>query len=227
MILVAEAGNRTQFAADLAAMHQQRKAVFVDRAGWKVPVVADLEIDRYDLLEDTLYLLAKEEPCGPLLASARLLTTSGPHLMQDLYPASSRAALPTGPGVWEASRFCTAPGVGGRSRRLVLLWEIICGVMELGLAAGIDQVIFAANRALLPLALECGWEARTLGPTMSDGDDEVTAVAAAITPEGLRNVRHRHDIAEPVIHSLAALGRASRSTPAPPQLGAPEHASAR
>ena len=227
MILVVDSGSRRHFATDLAVMHCQRKAVFVDRAGWKVPVVADLEIDRYDLLDDTVYLLAKEEPHGPLLASARLLETAGPHLMQDLYPGRYRAALPSGPGVWEVSRFCTAPGIGGRSKRLGLLWEVICGVMELGLAQGIAQVIFAANRALLPLALECGWETRIVGPTLSDGNDEVTAVAAAITPAGLRNVRDRHQVPDPVLRPLDATERTAESTPVRPTLAPPAQASAR
>ena len=226
MIFVVDGENRRHFTADIAAMHYQRKAVFVDRAGWKVPVVADLEIDRYDLLEDTIYLLAKDEPRGPLLASARLLRTTGPHLMEDLYSASYRAALPCGPKVWEVSRFCTVPGIGGRGRRLGFLWQIICGVMELGLAQGIEQAIFAANRALLPLALACGWEARIVAPTMSDGDDEVTAVAAAVTPHGLRNVRARHDIPDPVVRAADAMNRDSASDPVRSRLNSSARASA-
>jgi len=199
MILVIDGGNRRYFAGDLTAMYCHRKAVFVDRAGWNLPVVADQEIDRFDRLEDTLYLLAKDEPYGPVLASARLLTTTGPHLMRDLYPASYPAVLPSGPTVWEVSRYCTAPGLGGRRRRLGLLWETICGIMETALEHGVEQLIFAANRALLPLALECGWDARTVGPTISDGGDEVTAVVAEITSEGLRRVRNRHAIPAPII----------------------------
>lgn len=199
MIFVVDAGSRRHFAADLTAMHCQRKTVFVDRAGWKVPVVAGQEIDRYDLLQDTRYLLAKDAPKGPVLASARLLTTTGPHLMRDLYPASYRAALPSGPTIWEVSRYCTAPGIRGRSTRLRLLWEITCGVMETALEHDIDRVIFAANRALLPHTLECGWEARAIGPATKDGNDEVTAVVAAITADGLRNLRHRQSISGPVI----------------------------
>lgn len=34
---------------------------------------------------------------------------------------------------------------------------------------------------------------------MSDGSDEVAAVVVAITPDGLRSVRDRHDAPEPVI----------------------------
>jgi len=199
MILVIDGGNRRYFGEDLAAMYCHRKAVFIDRAGWNLPVVAGQEIDRYDLLEDTVYLLAKEEPYGPVLASARLLTTTGPHLMRDLYPASYRAALPSGPTVREASRYCTAPGIGGRGKRLHLLWEIICGILETALDQGITQIIFAANSALLPLALECGWNAKIIGPTLTDGNDEITPVVAAVTPGGLRNVRTLHGIPEAVI----------------------------
>jgi hypothetical protein len=71
--------------------------------------------------------------------------------------------------------------------------------METALLYGIDQVIFAANRALLPLALRSGWQARTLGPTLPDDRDQVTAAAALITPEGLRCVRERHDLPVPVM----------------------------
>lgn len=199
MIFVVHATNRSHFAADLAAMHRQRKIAFVDRAGWKIPVVADREVDRYDLSEDTVYLLAMDEPNGPVLASTRLLTTIGPHLMRDLYPTSYQAALPFGPTTWEISRFCTAPGIRARSKRLSLLWETICGIMETALGRGIIQLIFAANRALLPLALECGWAAKTIGPTINDGNDQVTPVVALITPDGLRAVRDRYGVPEPVI----------------------------
>jgi N-acyl-L-homoserine lactone synthetase len=198
MIFFVDAADRASFAADIVSMHRQRKAVFVDRARWKVPVIADQEVDRFDLLEHTLYLLAKDGPDGPLLASVRLLPTSGPHLMQELYCECHRKGLPSGCTVWEASRFCTSPQVTSRSRRLNLLWQIICAVMEKALPRGIERVIFAANRALLPLALQCGWDASIVGPTRKDGDDEFTAVAAAMTMQGLKNVRERHGIAAPI-----------------------------
>jgi N-acyl-L-homoserine lactone synthetase len=197
MIFVVNSENRQLFQADLAAMHRHRKTVFVDRIGWKIPVIKDMEIDRYDQ-DDTMYLLAKAEPDSELLASVRLLSTVGPHMMSDLFAAMCRGATPRGPSIWEVSRFCTAPELQGRYTRVELLWQIICGVMETALLYGVDQLIFAANRALLPLALACGWQASTLGPTMRDGDDEVTAVTAAITPDGLRRVRERHGIAVPV-----------------------------
>jgi acyl-homoserine lactone synthase len=198
MIFIANAENRGLFETDLAEMHRQRKSVFVDGAGWTLPVISDWEVDGYDR-EDTIYLLAKDQSEGALFASVRLLTTTGPHLMGDLFAKACRNGVPRGPTTWEVSRFCTAPVIRDRSARLRLLWEIICGVMETALVYGIDQVIFAANRSLLPHALDCGWEARILVPTVRDENGEVTAVAAVVAPEGLRLVRERHQIPVPVI----------------------------
>jgi acyl-homoserine lactone synthase len=206
MIFIVNAENRRLFEFELLEMHRQRKTIFVDRIGWRVPIVADMEIDQYDR-EDTTYLIAKTEASGPVLASARLLSTLGPHLMLDLFRDSSRSHTLRGPAIWEVSRFCAAPAVRSRRARINWLWEIICGVIETALLFGIERVTFAANAALLPLAIGCGWDATQLGPTMRDGDDEVTPVAVAITPEGLRNVRHRFRIGAPVTRFLTPATR--------------------
>jgi N-acyl-L-homoserine lactone synthetase len=198
MVFIANTENRCLFGPDLEEMHRHRKVVFVDRAGWQIPVLADRETDAYDRT-DTMYLLAKDTPDGGLQASVRLLTTTAPHLMSDLFAAACRGGVPRGPNIWEVSRFCTAPMIQGRARRLKLLWEMICAVMETALVYGIDRVVFVANRALLPLAIGCGWDARALGATLRDAGDEITAVVAAITPEGLRRVRERYSVPAPVI----------------------------
>lgn len=208
MIVVINAENRRLFEADLSEMYRQRKTVFVDRAGWKIPVVADQEIDCYDR-EDTIYLLSKEELDGALLASVRLLPTTRPHLMGDLFATACQDAPPHGPTIWEVSRFCTNPDLPGRGIRLALLWEIICGVMETSLLYGIEKVIFVANRALLPLALTAGWEVRKLGETLRDEDDDLTAVTAVISTAGLGRVRHYHGIAIPAIRFPASAPRCS------------------
>lgn len=198
MIFVVNAENYRLYQADLVQMYRQRKAVFVDRARWEIPVIGDMEIDAYDR-GDTIYLLAKDGPDGQVLASVRLLTTTGPHLMCELFDTAGREGMPRGATVWEASRFCTAPGIWGRSGRHALLWEIICGVIETGLLYGIDEVIFTASRALLPLALHCGWEVRPLGRGLREPDDEITALAASITTASLCRVRDLHCVPIPAI----------------------------
>jgi acyl-homoserine lactone synthase len=198
MVFIANAENRCLFGPDLEEMHRQRKVVFVDRAGWQIPVLADRETDAYDRT-DTVYLLAKDQPDGCLLASSRLLTTMAPHLMSDLFAATCRDGVPRGPTIWEVSRFCTAPVIRDRARRLQLLWEMSCAVMETALVYGIEQVVFVASRALLPLTMACGWDARALGASVREAGDEITAVIAAITPAGLRRARERFNVPAPAI----------------------------
>jgi N-acyl-L-homoserine lactone synthetase len=101
--------------------------------------------------------------------------------------------------VWEISRFCPCPTLVSRRDRLGLLWQIICGCLETALRFGIEQLTLVANRSLRPLALNCGWDAVSLGATRPDRHDEVTAIAVAVTHAGLRRVQNRFGITGPVL----------------------------
>ena len=198
MVLIINAENRPLFEPELIAMHRQRKALFVDECGWNVPVVGDLEIDRYDDAATT-YLLAKAGPeSREVLGSVRLLPTTTAHLMSDLFGHACHANVPRGPQTWEVSRLCISARIRSRRLRLAVLWEMIGAVMETALLFGVGQVTFVANAALLPLALGCGWRADVLGPTLPDGNDQITAVAARVTTGALRNVRRRFGVVAPV-----------------------------
>jgi acyl-homoserine lactone synthase len=193
MIFIVDATNRMGFATDLLQMHRHRKAVFVDGLGWNIPVVDHFEFDRYDR-DDTLYLLAKHDANGPVLASARLLPTIQPHLMIDLFRSACSGHIPCGPSIWEASRFCVSPAVKSRRERVLLFGEIICGIIETAAFHQVEQVTFSVNAASLPLTLTCGWKAQRLGPTLPDGADQLTAIVANIDAEGLAKVRRRFRI---------------------------------
>lgn len=197
MIFIVTAENRALFARDLQLMHRQRKAAFVDRLGWRVPVTNGAEIDAFDRA-DTTYLLCKDSAHGALLASARLLPTTGPHLMRELFAHTCTAPAPSGASVWEVSRFCTSAQLPAGRSRAALLLEIMCGVVETALLFDVEEIIFTANAALLPHALNCGWSARRLGPTLTDGRDQMTAVAALMTPQAMRALRGRLGVAGPV-----------------------------
>ena len=200
MIHIVNAENRAIFAADLHAMHRQRKAVFVDGLGWNVPVQGEQEVDAYDR-HGTIYLLA-HDASGDLIGSARLLPTTSPHLMSDHFAHLCQKGVLHGVHTWEASRFCPSLALTHR-QRLALLWRIFAAVMETSLLFGIDQAVFTANAALLPLALRAGWQAWCLGPTLPDGSDSVTAIAVEITLDGLRTLRSRFGIDGPVTRFIA------------------------
>ena len=87
--------------------------------GQDLRVVDDLR-DAYDR-DDTRYLIARERGTRPLRASARLLPTTAPHLMGDLFAHTCPGGPPAGDTVWEASRFCTAFPAGMRIERVGLV----------------------------------------------------------------------------------------------------------
>ena len=162
MVFIVNAENRHWFERDLLEMHQQRRRVFVEGLGWPLPLDGAMESDQYDG-EDVIYLLVKDDPGARLRASVRLLRTDRPHPLLDLFQGLCDSGVPQGTDVWEISRFCTNPGLTSRRDRLALLWEIICGSLETALLFDIERLTFVANRALRPLALNCGWEVLPLG----------------------------------------------------------------
>lgn len=169
------------------------KTLWADRATPSVRGTCDL--DDY-CCGETMYLLSKAQPEGRMLASARLLPTTGPRLMNYPFAASYGEPLSRGPTVWEVSSSFASSKL--REMQLGLLWEVICGVMEAALLYGIQEVIFSTDRALLPLALNCGWDARALDPILRSEMNEVTAVAVEVTAAGLSAVRGRHGVPAPM-----------------------------
>ena len=203
MIFIVNTENRSFFAADLLAMHDQRRSIFIDRLRWPLPSDAGGERDQYDR-DDTIYLLAKSHIRGDILASARLLPTTGPHLLSDHFSHACSNVPPRGDTVWEASRFCPNPEITSSRRRIELFSEIVGGIMECALLYGVTRVTFTANRALLPLALKSGWRATTMGPTLRDGNDTITAVCASITVAGLERVKARIRCSGPLTRLVTA-----------------------
>ena len=190
--------NRHLFEAELTRMHLHRRQVFVDRLGWTLPVTNGLEIDRFDT-PDTSYLLITDPADGHLLGSARLIPTDRPHLMDALFADLCTGGVPRGPQIWEVSRFCTDPAIEDRARRLAVLEELFCGLMESALLFGYERLTFVIGMALVPHVIACGWDVSPLGMPRSDGDDKIAAFSVNVTPPGLRNVREYAGITRPVI----------------------------
>ncbi len=105
-------GNHT-----LRAMFEDRKRVFVDLLKWDVPVLdGRFEIDQFDDSHATYLIIADED--GDHLGSARLLPTTRPHILRSLFADLCAAPPPTGPQVYEITRFCLSRRQSAAERRL-------------------------------------------------------------------------------------------------------------
>jgi acyl-homoserine lactone synthase len=194
--------NREIYRRELLEMHAHRKRVFVDELAWPLVCDGELEFDEFDTAS-AIYLL-NLAPDGRLLASARLLRTDEPHLLDTVFPQLCGGAPPRGANIWEATRFCPSAEIQSPHQKRVLLGEIIAGILEAGLLFGVTDVTYVAGAALKPLALAAGWTVRPLGPSQRYERDRVTACVASIDAAGLRRVRELHDLKAPLLRYLPA-----------------------
>src|SRR5947208_322813 len=107
MIRIVTKDNAERYVSNLLQMHRIRKTVFKDRLGWDVTVRGDVEIDEYDALGPS-YLLSIDS-FGTLNGCVRLLPTTGPNMLRDIFPSFvTKASVPCCERVWEASRFAVS-----------------------------------------------------------------------------------------------------------------------
>ena len=85
MLLVVGQENRNREHVALRSMFAARKRIFVDLLKWDLPVLAGrFEVDQFDDPHAT-YLIVTDKDGGHL-ASARLLPTTRPALLDGLFP---------------------------------------------------------------------------------------------------------------------------------------------
>ncbi|WP_135505146.1 acyl-homoserine-lactone synthase [Roseovarius aestuariivivens] len=144
MILIVDALNRHRFEPLLDQMFQLRARVFRDRMGWDVTVKDGRESDLFDEL-DPAYVLALDDDYQ-VIGCARLLQTTGPHMLSDVFQAILDGEPPLRSAtMWESTRFCVDREAlaGGRGRHTVArtTTELMCGILEYAQAAGISDII--------------------------------------------------------------------------------------
>lgn len=166
--------------AVMRAMFEARKRVFVDLLGWDLPVLADrFEIDRYDDQHARYLILADTDHNH--LASARLLPTTRPHILGDLFPELCDAPPPTGPTTWEITRFCLDRSLRAPERRR---WRdaLVTALTYYALEHGITTYTGVAEQEWLDQVLQFGWRAELLGQPRTIGKMTLGALRIEITP---------------------------------------------
>ena len=191
----------------LQPMFAARKRVFVDLLGWDVPVLEGrYEVDQFDDRHAEYLVVA--DAGGRHLASARLLPTVRPHILDSLFPELCAGPPPRGQAVREITRFCLDPAIGARARREARN-ALVSALAAHALASGIDTYTGVAEIAWLQQILAFGWRCAPLGlPRTIDGRmlGALTIAIDAGTPALL---------AANGIHRLTTLTPAGSSTASP------------
>ncbi|PRX37579.1 acyl homoserine lactone synthase [Meinhardsimonia xiamenensis] len=202
MIIVIDGLNQDAFSDVLEDVFRLRKRVFHDRLGWEVTVTNGMEYDRFDALYPAHVVSLDDE--GNVVGCMRLLQTTGPHMLSDVFSAILDGEPPIRSStVWEATRFCVDMNrlKSGRGRNTIsyVTSEVMIGAFEYGMAAGITDAV-AVIDPVMDRVLKRGGNAPCgyLGTPKPMG--KVTALAALmdVTPERVAAIRNyagiHHDV---------------------------------
>lgn len=173
----------TSAAADRAvrAMFEARKRVFVDLLGWDLPVLAGrYEVDQFDDVHARYLILADDGQRH--LASARLLPTTQPHILDSLFPGLCEEAPPRGPDIYEITRFCLDRSLGAAGRRQARD-ALVLALVDHALANGITAYTGVAELGWLQQILAFGWRCRPLGLPRTIGGATLGALRIEVTPD--------------------------------------------
>ncbi|HEX4693597.1 acyl-homoserine-lactone synthase [Sphingomonas sp.] len=165
----------------LRGMFAARREVFVDLLKWDVPVLdGKYEIDQFD--DEHAHYLILTAPDRSHLASARLLPTIRPHILDSLYPDLCDGPPPAANDVFEITRFCLDRRLRAPARR-VARDALVRGLVDHALDTGIARYTAIAELGWFSQILAFGWDCLPLGlPRVIDGAT-LAAFEIAITPE--------------------------------------------
>lgn len=147
-----------------------RHKVFVEKLGWQLKCEYGLEYDQFDR-DDTIYVVAKNDD-DQIVGTARLLPTSRPYLLGEVFPQLLNGQLPPcSDDIWELSRFAAVDfdskatsALGQFSSETAI--DLLKQSMETASRVGARRVITVSPLGIERLLRRAGFEAARAGPPM-------------------------------------------------------------
>ena len=172
MLLIAHGSEVLSHADIFEQMYRLRAEQFSLRRGWRVDVHNGLEKDRFDDL-NPLYICVLDHKQN-LLASLRLLPTTGPHMLSDVFPeVMGESGIVRHPLIWESSRFCVdtkAAREFGADGINMVTRQILAGLFQTASDAGIRNVISVYDVFVERILRRAGCSFDRLGPIVKYDD---------------------------------------------------------
>lgn len=147
-----------------------RHKVFVEMLGWQLDTPPGIEQDQFDR-SDTVYIVSHDER-GQINGCARLLPTTRPYLLGDVFPQLLNGlAPPSSPDIWELSRFAAVdfsgqtPVASGQFSSPVTAQLLHASIRCAG-QLGAKMVITVSPLGVERLLRKLGYTARRAGPPL-------------------------------------------------------------
>lgn len=201
-----------------------RHRVFVQRLHWEIPGVshdATSEWDEFDV-DATVHLVAlsaDDEVCG----CARLMPTTGPYLLRDVFPELARPdSLPSSHSIWEMSRFAGS-GLPDHRTGSMPGMSLFPYSMALALSLGATRVIGAVSRSVARLYRRFGLDLLDIGVDTAPGCANLVACSIDLDPPTFHKLQ-----CDPVtlLNSITCFGQHPLAEPGMPGHSHPTQANA-
>jgi acyl homoserine lactone synthase len=147
-----------------------RHSVFVEKLGWQLACEQNLEYDQFDRA-DTVYMVAQSNQ-GDIIGTARLLPTSRPYLLGDVFPQLLNGLpIPKTDEVWELSRFAAVDFKAQATSAMAQFSSpIAVGLLKASLrhaaALGARKIITVSPLGVERLLRKAGFVAHRAAPPM-------------------------------------------------------------
>lgn len=198
--------KRSEFSTETALVskfYQLRKRVFADQLGWDVPTHGDLERDDYDDLDCT-YLLWCNDDETQLYAGVRLMQTTGPTLLHDVFYAThGRNPELISKSVYEGTRMCVDDAAIARDfpaleagRAFSMLFVALC---EASLALGIARLVSNFEACMSRIYRRAGLKMDLHGSADGYGKRPVYCASFEVSHDVLAQMRCKLGIELPLL----------------------------
>jgi acyl-homoserine lactone synthase len=154
------------------------------------------EIDRFDT-DETVYLLGLEG--RNIVAGMRLVPTTAPTLLSELFPRLSLNGPVHRPDVYELSRIFVVPKRRGEHAGPRAEAVIQAAAMEYGLSIGLSAFTIVLESWWLPRLLDQGWVARPLGLPIDIDSMSTVAVMVDVNEQAWTEICLRRSVPGPVL----------------------------
>jgi N-acyl-L-homoserine lactone synthetase len=174
MLKLIEGSYASFFPKEMDAMFRNRAEIFADRLGWDVVVKNGYERDHFDDA-NPLYLVSVDPDTERYWGSLRLLPTTGPNMLHDVFPQLlEQGEVIESATIWESSRICASAvdGQPDRSRNGVnyVLTELILGIAEVAILAGLTQIVSVFDARILRVLRTVGCSPQIIGRPQRIGE---------------------------------------------------------
>lgn len=191
----------------LDQMFVLRAAHFHTRRNWRVIVRDGREMDVFDDLGPVYVVNADEN--GRVRGSLRLLPTTGPHMLADVFPdIMDGEAIVRHPLIWESSRFnVDTKAVDGWSRQSIntATGELLAGLFEAAELIGLRQIVSVYDVAVARILARAGCDITPLGKKIHPDGLATVAGLFAVGPEVTAELRARAGLMGSVLAKESAL----------------------